>query len=807
MIRSFAEDRTGRLWAGTFGSGLICIDGASGTIVASGTDGLPDSRISKLLVDDDGTLLVATAGGGAVRYAPEAGRCNPLVEGSEPASKHFHAFARLSPGSWLLGAVGEGVFVFRNAAWINLTESDGLPSAWVNDALAGDDGSAWLATWDGIAHMTASATIDRVELPEAGWSDGNVNAIASFAGALWIGTGSGGLVRRDGPVPPSRKPRYRKIAEVPAQVHALTSFEGRLWIATENGLFSIGPEPEAAAVAGGLAEATAVTALGVWKSRLVAGTDLGVIWMRDAGREWKKIFAYYERRTICRRSGSMIGNRGLLALGMALTMSVAVWASPIDERLSAAKALFDQGKFKESAEAYKTILIENKELIKTDHALAGDVWQGFGEALEKGGWKARADDAFKRAADHRALGGDKAASAKPTADVPVAAPDSKLMDKYSLASIKSDKAQELYRRGAAYLEEGRFLYAIQEFVKALEVEPANADLMDIAASAMVAYGEPWFDKAKMLMDEYRKNRGDAAMTHDQWINLGRAATRAKKYDFKVAETALQAALKLSAQSYPAHVAMGELLLLRGEYKKAIEWFEKARKIKDGDLRLLWGIGDAYTGLSDLHKALDFYATALELAPQDPEAVYKYAGGLKNVGRIDEAILYFERAIALDPSKAKYHLGLVDIYLPRTMDFSAKKHLDAALSLEPENPWCHYYNGLFMEMRRRIDDAVMEYSLAAQMGPDMLDVKYQLANIFAAVGNRFPGNNFSCENPSDRLEYLPFKDVKQAYRLYSEILSINPKYRHAQEIQGQIAGIEELLDIDKKLQKSIDSVVR
>lgn len=296
VIRSFAEDHTGTLWAGTFGSGLIRFDGASCTIIASGTDGLPDSRISKLLVDDDGALLIAMAGGGAVRYAPEAGRCSPLVAGCEPASRHFHAFARLASGSWLLGAVGEGAFVFRNGAWLNLTENDGLPSAWVNDALAEADGSAWLATWDGLAHMTASASIDRIELPESGWSDGNVNVIASFAGSIWIGTGSGGLVRRYEPVPPERRPRYGKIAGVPAQVHAMTAFEGRLWIATENGLFSIGADPDAKAVAERLSETTAVTALGVWKSRLVVGTDLGAIWVRDAGHEWKNTYTYMSEK-------------------------------------------------------------------------------------------------------------------------------------------------------------------------------------------------------------------------------------------------------------------------------------------------------------------------------------------------------------------------------------------------------------------------------------------------------------------------------------------------------------------------------
>lgn len=497
--------------------------------------------------------------------------------------------------------------------------------------------------------------------------------------------------------------------------------------------------------------------------------------------------------------------RVFLTLSMALAVNMVVWAGPINDRMAEAKALYDQGRFKESAELYKSILVENKDVIKNDHRVVAEIWQGFGVALGKGGWKTQSDEALKRAADHRAfIGSDTAATASAPAQT---APDAKLMDKYRLASVKSDKAQEFYRRGSAYLEEGRLLYAVQEFDKALEAEPANTDLMDVAASAMVACGAPWFDKAKSLLESLRKARGDAAMTHDQWANLGQAATHAKKYDFKIAETALNAALKLNAQSYPAHLTMAEMLLLRGEYKKAIEWFEKARKIKDGDLRIFWGIGDAWTGLAELHKALDAYASAYELAQQNPEAVYKFAGGLKSVGRIDEAIHFYEVAIALDPARAKYHLGLVSIYLPRIMDFSAKKHLDAAIALEPENPWCHYYNGLFMEMRRRIDDAIMEYNMAAYYGPDMLDVKYQLANIFAAVGNKFPGNNFSCENPSDRLEYLPYKDVKQAYRLYSEILSINPKYVHAHDIQVQIAGIDELLDIDKKLQKTIDSVIR
>ncbi|HNW35074.1 MAG TPA: hypothetical protein PKM25_09100, partial [Candidatus Ozemobacteraceae bacterium] len=145
---------------------------------------------------------------------------------------------------------------------------------------------------DGIARLSAEGRVERVELPESGWTDGNVNVLASFGGDLWLGTASGGLVRRSMPAGPGKKPAYRRIIGVPAQVHALLAHQGTLWAATENGLYAIrhgaGTKPVECALDG----SPAVTALGTWKSRLVAGTDLGAIWMLENDGKWYTIFTY-----------------------------------------------------------------------------------------------------------------------------------------------------------------------------------------------------------------------------------------------------------------------------------------------------------------------------------------------------------------------------------------------------------------------------------------------------------------------------------------------------------------------------------
>ncbi|HNV70293.1 MAG TPA: two-component regulator propeller domain-containing protein, partial [Candidatus Ozemobacteraceae bacterium] len=61
VIRSLLEDRHGTLWIGTFGAGLWRFDGQTVASVPANADGLPDSRISKLLLDGD-RLFLQTAG-------------------------------------------------------------------------------------------------------------------------------------------------------------------------------------------------------------------------------------------------------------------------------------------------------------------------------------------------------------------------------------------------------------------------------------------------------------------------------------------------------------------------------------------------------------------------------------------------------------------------------------------------------------------------------------------------------------------------------------------------------------------------
>ncbi|OIP22894.1 hypothetical protein AUK22_10185 [bacterium CG2_30_54_10] len=304
VIRSIVEDPEGRLFAGTFGSGLWIREGTTWRQVARTEGGLPDMRVSKLALDGE-DLLVATAGGGALRMRRSTGRWYPLTQGQEPGSKYFHAMLKTGTDSFLLGSVGEGLFLTSGSTWKRITENEGLPSDWLNDAVAGSD-SVWLATYDGLAELK-NGKISRVEVPGSEWTDGNINVLSWFRGNLFLGTASGGLAERLNPGRAAQaglaaskgsrgfpKTAFKLVKGVPKQVHALLPYRGNLWIGTEEGLFSLSEGGMLRELQSPLSESgkkIAVKAISLSKKGLLLGTDIGQIYL-FSDKKWECLFDF-----------------------------------------------------------------------------------------------------------------------------------------------------------------------------------------------------------------------------------------------------------------------------------------------------------------------------------------------------------------------------------------------------------------------------------------------------------------------------------------------------------------------------------
>lgn len=85
---------------------------------------------------------------------------------------------------------------------------------------------------------------------------------------------------------------------------------------------------------------------------------------------------------------------------------------------------------------------------------------------------------------------------------------------------------------------------------------------------------------------------------------------------------------------------------------------------------------------DYDAALTSYRLALRDAPNDLKVLQNMAIAYSRVGRMDEAVRSYRRALELDPDLAGAHYGLAFLLVKRGDDTGAERHLQAFLSSPP-----------------------------------------------------------------------------------------------------------------------------
>jgi signal transduction histidine kinase/ligand-binding sensor domain-containing protein len=207
-VFTLAQDREGYLWIGTEG-GLHRYDGGGLGLLAFTHDPLdPDSlgeaSVSRVLVASDGTVWIATWGGGLDRFVPGRRTFRHLRPGpGSLADGRVQVLAEDPRGRIWVGTYAGGLSRFDPStnevrSWRNDPKNgSSLPNDRVWALAFGEDGSLWVGTGGGLAHLLDDGA--RIELcPHPGPRSPKRDEIRSLRierdGTLLVGT-FGGLER------------------------------------------------------------------------------------------------------------------------------------------------------------------------------------------------------------------------------------------------------------------------------------------------------------------------------------------------------------------------------------------------------------------------------------------------------------------------------------------------------------------------------------------------------------------------------------------------------------------------------------
>ncbi|KAA3659087.1 MAG: tetratricopeptide repeat protein [Calditrichaeota bacterium] len=243
---------------------------------------------------------------------------------------------------------------------------------------------------------------------------------------------------------------------------------------------------------------------------------------------------------------------------------------------------------------------------------------------------------------------------------------------------------------------GKYEQAVQDFKRALEIDPVNSDALRELAGAYVRLNQPekveelyleaidlkpghWENYYELALFYYRK--GDYAKAEKQYQivaelspqnykavrNLGVIYLLKEQYEKAQIMCERSIAIK---PNYGAYANLGLIYFTQNKYKESARMYEKALELND-NFYLNWGnLAISYDLIpEEKHKAKPTYLHAIELAekqlavnPNNIKCLRSLASYYSALGQFDKSIHYLVKALGLAPDDVELMFQAAGRYL-------------------------------------------------------------------------------------------------------------------------------------------------
>ncbi|HXK21237.1 MAG TPA: tetratricopeptide repeat protein [Myxococcota bacterium] len=191
------------------------------------------------------------------------------------------------------------------------------------------------------------------------------------------------------------------------------------------------------------------------------------------------------------------------------------------------------------------------------------------------------------------------------------------------------------------------------------------------------------------------------------------------------------------------------------YRAAIEAYQKALEIDPDDREALKTLGVAYQkqGLTD--KAIEQFDRYLAKYHDDPEIAFQQADALgwsRYAYRRQDAIRYYRMGLAEREDLTRRHSLARLLAQDKSQVDQAIEQYEILLAAKPDDAkWRAEYRDLLLWEPRHLEEAVREYRRLADERPNDFEVQHQLARL---ISRQHPGGRESITRYADLVEKRP-----------------------------------------------------
>ena len=334
----------------------------------------------------------------------------------------------------------------------------------------------------------------------------------------------------------------------------------------------------------------------------------------------------------------------------------------------------------------------------------------------------------------------------------------------SAIELDAERAEAYINRGAAYQSMGELDLALEDFDRAVSIEPST---------------------------EAYNNRGNV------FFARGDHAEAAEEYG---------RALELYPDNVGARIYRGHSFRELALYGRAIREYGEALAVDPGNAEAITGTGDVHSIRGDHDEAIRHYDEVVRIKPHSPYAYLSRGVSHFARGDVDRAEDDFRRAGQQDPDYPYARHALALIWIDRGDNARALRELDGALQLVPDHlDTLRVRGSLHLEMGS-LDAAIQDLDRALELDPQDADtychrgLAYQRKNETSRAMRDYDA---ALDIGPSRTAYanrgVAFLGLAQWDRARSDLLSARHMGLDLGEAirpnDGGIAALEEQYDVD------------
>jgi Flp pilus assembly protein TadD len=208
----------------------------------------------------------------------------------------------------------------------------------------------------------------------------------------------------------------------------------------------------------------------------------------------------------------------------------------------------------------------------------------------------------------------------------------------------ADRGEGYFNSGVIHLREGRIELALQSFERAVDADDENPYFRKGLGQAYAA-NRQWkkaidqFEKALELNPYYADVRNDLGMA----LILAGKREEGKEQFLKAYADATNPTPEISARN------LGQAYLDEGNYTEAVNWFRTAIGRNEAYPDPYLGLAEALVATDRLDEAVMLLESGVEAAPDDPGLVLALGQAYYQAGRFAESRSRLEEALQMDPA--------------------------------------------------------------------------------------------------------------------------------------------------------------